>query len=107
MRPAAAALALSAVAALAGCGGVPSDRPPPPIERIDITPRGFVLDGEGMDERRMKAELSAYADRHRDQSGAARVIVRLTVEQGVDYDRVRDLQDWLVSVGLVQIEQDH
>ncbi len=100
-------LLLPLVLLLHGCIAPPAPDPVP-IENVAVLATGlYRVNGMGCGEREVHVQLKAIADRYRQPDGSARAIVRLIVDSQVDYDEVRMLEDYLVSIGLSRIEHDH
>jgi hypothetical protein len=97
-----------AAAGLAGCMNL-DDRDPVPVEALAVlADGGYRLNGVGMDEHEVRLQLKRIAERYHDSElNQARVVVRMTVDSQVDYDAVRTLEDYLVSLGITRIEHDH
>ena len=110
-RPALLALApalLVALLALPGCSGVPRETPPEPILAVHLLARGtWQLDGDAIDEPRLRAEIAHQADATRDRNNAPHIRIRILADPEADFDQVRALEDYLVRIGIVEIEQDH
>jgi len=98
--------------ALQGCPGDPrDDQDTPP--RVVITlavlgrPDAYRLDGTVMGQQKLHDQLRAIAEDNRQpKTDLVNAVVRLHTESGADYDEVRDLQDYCVSIGLSHIEND-
>jgi hypothetical protein len=105
MRPLRAVLiALALIAGFAGC----EDRKPIPVATVVVLPDedAYQLNGQRMTLRQLAEELRAIADHNRrDKTPGARAIVRLSSRPGVDYDRVRAVEEFCNGIGLDKIEK--
>jgi hypothetical protein len=100
--------------ALAACGlvlaGCPGERKPIPVVNVGVLPQDdtYLFNGQRMTFRQLADELSQLAEHNRRSKGVdARAIVRLSSRPGVDYGRVRDVEEFCNSVGLDQIEKSN
>ena len=99
-----ACLALLACA-LGGCYG---ERKPIPVVTVVVAPQedAYVFNGQQMTFKQLADELTQLADHSRREKGQdARAIVRLSARPGVEYGRVRDIEEFCNSIGLDQIEK--
>jgi hypothetical protein len=101
------ALALLSCLSLAGC---PGDRKPIPLVNVVVLPQddAYLFNGQQMTFKQVADELTQLADHNRRDKGRdVRAIVRLSSRPGVDYGRVRDVEEFCNSIGLDQIEKSN
>jgi biopolymer transport protein ExbD len=104
-----------ALAALIACGlllgGCIGDaRKPIPVVTVVVLPAddAYQFNGQQMTFRQVADELTQLADHNRREKGKdVRAIVRLASRPGVDYGRVRDVEEFCNSIGLDQIEKGY
>ncbi len=90
---------------LAGC---PGDRKPIPVVAVVVLPDDdtYSVNGQRMSYRQMCDELRTIAENNqREKRVDARAIVRLSSQEGANYDRVRRVEDYCNSVGLDNIQK--
>ncbi len=93
--------------ALLALGGCNKDREPVPNHAVLIRGdgSGYVLDGQPMAHDQVLAELETLANRARTSpGGAARMVLAIRTDAGVDYDRVVELIDQCSLMGINKIE---
>lgn len=99
-----ALLLAAALLLLVGCPG--SSRPIPVVNVVVMAVEdAYRFDGQQVSARQLSEELRRLADHNRRKEGNVRAIVRLSSEPGADYARVRDVEEFCVQVGIVQIEK--
>jgi hypothetical protein len=92
---------------LPGC--ILTPRKPTPVITVEVVAHEGVLrvNGSAMNDRQAHEELRQLAEQNRDRDGHVDAVIRLSSEATADYDRVRDLEDYCASLGLVRIEKDN
>jgi len=107
----AAALGLMALS-LQGCpDDSREDQDSAPLVVVNLAvlgrPDAYRLNGTVMGQMKLHDQLRTIAEDNRQlKTDLVHAVVRLHTESGADYDEVRDLQDFCVSIGLSHIEND-
>jgi len=100
------------ILALQGCPGdarEDEDAPPRVIVTLAVLgrPDAYRLNGTVVGGQKLHDQLRTIADDNRQpKTDLVNAVVRLHTESGANYDEVRDLQDFCVSIGLSHIEND-
>lgn len=85
----------------------PGCRSPEPFPRhaLIVGPYGYVLDGTPMAQDQAMSELGRLAEASRRATGGVRFILEVRSEAGVPYNRVTELLDQCVGLGITKIER--
>lgn len=101
-------LALVGALSLVALAGCPDERKPIPVVNVVVLPDddAYSVNGQRMGFRQLSEELRTISDNNQRQKRVnARAIVRLSSQAGVNYDRVRRVEEYCNSVGLDKIEK--
>ena len=96
------------LAAVMIVGGCETNRKPMPVVTVTVLPEddAFQLNGQRMTLKQLTEELRQVAEHnHREKTQNSRAMVRLGSRPGVDYDRVRAIEELCNSMGLDKIEK--
>lgn len=88
---------------LAGCGA--DERHPTPLIDIEIRPTDYAIDGRKASYVQVRDDLARIAkENRREHTGTARAIIRMRLLPGAGEERVQELTEHCLAVGLAVIE---